>query len=938
MLKRLFATGLLLAAAAVMFAAVGTDLSTPLPIDPELVIGTLPNGLTYYIKVNHKPEKRAELRLAVKTGSVQEDDDQQGLAHFTEHMAFNGTRHFAKSALVDYLSSIGMGYAAGLNAGTGMDNTIYQLKVPTDNPEVLNKAFLILSDWASGISFDHGEIAKERGVIIEEWRMGQGAEQRISDAQNKVILQGSRYGERMPIGKLEVLQNFQDDTIKRFYRDWYRPDLQAVIAVGDFDPVQVEDLIRKHFGDIPATPDARPMGLYAVPDHPEPQAVVVTDKEASETRVELTWLQPYSSVNNLNDYRQTLIENLYSQMFNQRLSELSQQAEPPFSYAYSFKYNMTLTKANYSIIAQVPESGIQKGVTALLTEAERVKRFGFTSSELERAKQTLLRNSERMLAEKDKQDSGRLVWRYVGHFIHGNPIMSIEQNVSLNKILYQGIALEEVNGLTNSLINDQNLVISASAPAKSDLVVPTQAELLALIPTVKTAALTPYEDNASAGELLPELPKPGKVVSEKLDNKLGIRQWKLSNGITVITKQTDFRNDEVLLRAFSPGGSYLYPAADKFNAQEAVDIVTNCGAGTFDNITLTKLLSGKIAEVNPYIYGNEEGFTANASVVDLETMFQLLVLYAVHPKRDEASLQSWSARTSATLENEALNPETAFSDSTYAIMYNRHPLAHNLKVSDIPLLNMDRVYQIYTDRFRDFSDFSFVIVGSFDDSRLKTLCTQYLATLPTHGRKDRIADPKLRFTQGKVEKIVYGGQDNKSLVQFVLNGKFSFNAHNRYDLQYLSLLLNEKLRENIREARSGVYFIGAWQNARKYPIPTYQISIYMQCSPERVEELSAAVIATLDSLRAGAFLSGYLDVVRNTRIKRLETDKKENRWWLNGLYETYWNRLSTKDLLSEDDYLKKLDQKKLQAIARKYLNHDRNLIRIVLYPADWERQ
>lgn len=923
---------LLLISAVLLIAQTTIDYTTPLPVDPDMKIGKLPNGITYYIKVNHKPEKRAELRLAVNIGSVQEDDDQQGLAHFTEHMAFNGTKHFKKSELVDYLNSIGMGYANGLNAATGLDQTVYQLQIPTDNQEQFRKAFLILSDWANGVSFDTEELNKERGVIIEEWRGGQGAEERMYDKQRQVIFAGSKYAERMPIGKLEVLQNFKPETIKRFYSDWYRPDLQAVIAVGDFDAAVVEQLIKDNFGSIPAKVKPREVILYNVPDNDLAKVVIATDKEASDTSVQLIWKHAKTTNKTFGEYRRSLIVNLYTQMLNMRLQELTQQAEPPFSMAYNYSYNMVRSKSNYAMMAMTPEEGILTGITALLTEAERVQRYGFTESELDRAKQIAVRGAERMLAEKDKQDSGRLIWKYVGNFSYDTPVMSIEQNVTLNKQLYNEISLDDVNLMCRELITDNNLVIAVSAPEKEGLVIPSESDILGLFAQVKEAEITNYEDTVSDEALLKADLKPGKVVSEKTYAKPGIKEWKLNNGIKVLYKQTNFKNDEVLLKAFSIGGTNQYNLDDLYEAREAAGIIVESGVNGFDATTLKKKLAGKIANVEPYIYANEEGFNATCSKADMETMFQLIYLYATAPKLDEQSFASWKSRTNSWMQNDALNPESSYNDSVYATMYDHHPRAKNMKAEDLPGLDMNRVLQIYKERFADFSDFTFIIIGSFDEKMLKSYCETYLANLPVKDLDEKIIDTGLRYAKGKKAIKVYKGQDEKSIAQFSITGTCKFDDKIESRISNLTYLLNEKLRENIRETRSGVYFVGAWDNERKYPVPSYQISIYMQCAPDRVEELSDAVISTLDSLKAGKFDEKYVNVVKVTRQKKLETDMSENRWWLDSVYETAWNQLPLDGLLNDKQSIDKLNLKELQKVAKEYLNQDTNLVWGVLYP------
>jgi zinc protease len=619
-------------------------------------------------------------------------------------------------------------------------------------------------------------------------------------------------------------------------------------------------------------------------------------------------------------------------MLNMRLQELAQQADPPFSEAGNYNYNMVRSKSNYSLVASVPEDGIVRGMTTLLTEAERVKRFGFTQSEFDRTKQMMLRSAERQLAEKDTQDSKRMVYRYIGNFAYGNPIMSIEQNVALNRELYAGITLNDVNQVSRELITDDNLVIVVNAPQKEGLVLPTEDTLLGLFTQVKAAELTPYQDVMSAEDLITENLLPGKVTAARDYAKPGIKEWTLNNGIRVLFKPTTFKNDEVMLKGFSPGGTSLYDQKDLFDAREAAGIIIDSGVKSFDAVTLEKKLSGKIVHVTPYINSTEEGFTGNCSKADLETMFQLIYLYATAPRLDEKSYANWLSRTTAAMQNEVLNPEASYSDSVYSVLYDRNPRVQNMTVDDLKTLDMNRILQIYKERFADFSDFTFVVVGSFDEKQLKDYCLKYLANLPSHGIKEKVKDQGVRYAKGKREIDIYKGQAEKSTVQFIIAGDCKIDSNTRNTIRNLSDLMDEKLRENIREARSGVYYIGAYDNIRKYPNPTYQVTVYMQCDPNRVEELSAAVIGTLDSLKAGKIADKYVNQVKITRQKKLETDMSENPWWMTSIYDRVWNKYPLDDIMNDKKAIDNINLKQLQNSAKLYLKQDSNLVRGILYP------
>ncbi len=915
-----------------IFAQTTIDYNAPMPVDPDLVIGKLPNGLTYYIKENHKPEHRAELRLVENVGSVQEDADQQGLAHFTEHMAFRGTTHFPKMAMTDFLDSLGMGFGNELNGYTTFDQTAYMFQFPTENQEHLRKALRILSDWASGISFETDILEIERGVLVEEWRGGQGAQQRIFDKQRAVLFAGSQYAKRMPIGKVEVLQSFKPDIIKRFYHDWYRPDLQAVVAVGDFDAKQMEQMIKDSFGSIPKVENPRPVITYEIPDHDSVKVVIATDKEASYSQVALNWKHDRINNKTLSDFRQSALVYLFTNMLDKRLEELSKLPDPPFSYVYNYDYNALRSKSNYIMAAFIPEKGVLKAVTALMTEAQKAKRYSFTQAELGRAKQNIMREAEQILAEKDKQESGNLVWNYIENFSNEGPLIDIEQTISLYNVIIDSISMDDINQVCRELITDNNLVVTVSGPDKQELQYPTEAEILTAINLAAREELISYDDRVRTENLFDVNLKPRFAKSEKQYKNLGLKEWKLSNGVKVLLKQTDFMNDEVLLQAYSPGGYNLYSLEDKFTASSAAEAVKDSGVGIFDATTLVKKLTGKIADITPYIYDSEEGFTGNCSKLDLETMFQLIYLYATSPRLDEESFTSWKARTKSWLDNTALNPRSCFNDSVTATLYNHHPRAREMKVQDLEKIEWRRMLEIYQDRFSDFSDFTFVIVGNFDEKILKDYCEKYLANLPSKNRKEKMIDTGMRYAQDINEIKVYKGQDEKSTVEFYFNGSCKVNARTDFECKSLSSLLNEKLMDNIREARGGVYAIYAWDYETKYPIPSYLYTIFMQCAPDKAEELSIAVIGTLDSLKAGLISEKYVNVVKTTKQKQLETDLKDNNWWKERIYKVLQNNYPLNSILSDEKLINDLNLKKMQKTAKTYLNYDTNLVRGILYP------
>ncbi|MBT8401656.1 MAG: insulinase family protein, partial [Rhodothermia bacterium] len=588
-----------------------SDSDEPLPLDDKVRVGKLDNGLTYYVRKNTKPADRAELRLVVDVGSVLEADDQRGLAHFAEHMAFNGTERFEKQELVDYLELTGSRFGADVNAYTSFDETVYMLKVRTDSTELLDTGIEILREWASRISFDPDEIDKERGVVIEEWRLGRGAQMRIANEQLPVLLRGSRYADRLPIGTKDVLETFEHPTLTSFYEDWYRPDLMAVMAIGDFDADRIEDMIQELFSDLESPPDPRLREEFSVPGNEEPLVALATDPEATFGSVSLIFKIPEQDINSLEGYRKSMVESLYHAMLNSRLQELTQDADPPFAFAGSGRGSFARNPDFYSLGAIVQEGQMVRALEVLLAEAERVRRFGFTATELERAKSDLLRSMERAFNERDKTESARYAGEYVRHFLVDEPSPGIEFEYEMTREVLPGIGIDEINDLAESFVTKSNRVVLADGPEKEGLTYPTKDELLAVFDQVEARSIAPYEDRVRDEPLLGTIPTPGAITSEETYPDVGVTRLKLSNGAQVILKPTDFKNDEVLIRGYSPGGHSLLEDADYFSAARADTIVARMGLGEFDSIELGKALTGKIARASAFIGELSEGITAS---------------------------------------------------------------------------------------------------------------------------------------------------------------------------------------------------------------------------------------------------------------------------------------------------------------------------------------
>lgn len=790
------------------------DLNNPLPVDANVRKGTLKNGMTYYIRKNTKPEKRVEMRLVVNVGSLLEDDDQQGLAHFVEHMAFNGTKNFEKNEIVSFLQTIGVEFGADLNAYTSFDETVYILPIPTDDPAIVDKGLLILEDWAHNVTFDKEEIDKERGVVIEEWRLGQGADQRMRDEYFPILFKNSRYAVRLPIGKKEIIETASYDVIKRFYTDWYRPDLMSIIAVGDIDVDEMEAKIKTRFGDIKNPKEGRERTIYSVPDHEQTFVAIENDKEAAFTMIQLFYKADILESTTLKEYRRDAIVQLYNGMLNDRLRELTQSATPPFIFASTSYSGMVRTKSSYTAFAVVGENDIEKGLHALIEENERVRQYGFTNSELERYKKVILNHYEQAFNEKDKTESGSYAREYIGNFLENEPIPGIEYENEAIKALLPGISLEEVNGLASQFITKENRVVVITGPDKEGVVQPTEEEVLAMLDAASQMKISAYEEEDLGEVLMNTIPVTGSVASTSAIDNLGITELTFANGVKAILKPTDFKNDEILMSAYSAGGSSLYSDADYYSADNASDIINQSGVADFSAINLKKLLAGQTVSVSPYISTLSEGFRGNAAPKDLETMLQLIHLYFTNPRKDSVAFQSFIMRNKMLLQNLMSNPQFYYADQSSRIMSQNHPRGGGFpSIEDLDKINFDKAFEVFEERFANAGDFTFFFVGSFTVDEITPMLTQYLGSLPVIERQESWKDLGVRPPKGVVKKVINKGTDPKSMVTINFTGVKPYDKLSNYYLSSLGEILSIKLIEILREDKSGVYGLGRKKQA-----------------------------------------------------------------------------------------------------------------------------
>lgn len=913
------------------------DLNRNLPVDPQVRIGRLENGLVYYLRQNAKPENRVMMQLAVNAGSICESEDQRGLAHFCEHMMFNGTKHFPKNELIDFLQSTGVRFGGDINAYTTFDETVYMLEIPTDKEGLLEKGYQVLEDWAHEATLDSQAIDEERGVIIEEWRMGLGADDRMRQKTLPVLLNNSRYAERMPIGKIDNLRTFKPESLRRFYRDFYRPDLQAVIVVGDIDLDAAEARIKQRFGALrnPADAPARPYAT--VPDNAKPLVVVATDKEATNNTLVVFFKQPYRPIVTVGDFRNDLIRDLVTEMFNTRLNEIIQEADAPFIHAGQGYGPLVRQVYVNQLYALAKEGRTAEALTALLTECYRVTRHGFLESELERAKQSLLTNYEIDASEADKTPSGRLAARYVANFLYRMPVISSADCYKLAKRLLPGISVEEVTAAARAGITDHNMVIALTAPEKENVAVPTEADLLALYTAVKNdTTLAPYEDRFSE-EPLVVLPARAASGAEIIgEDAHGITQVKLSNGLIVHLKPTTFKNDEILLGAYNLGGTSRVELPDLISATMAGAIQSQSGLGAFDNTELNKKLQGHTVAYQAGLDDLRAVINGSSSVKDLELLLQINYLTFTAPRKDQRACRSLVSKLKTRYRLLKASPNYVFSDSLLRVASNHDP-RYNFLYSEAQLdqIDADRVYDIFREQFGNAGSFRFYLVGSFqiNDSLLSLLET-YLGALPAHTEERQWRDCYAPFPSVKTEFEMAMGADEQSMVGLVFSMPYNWDLPTRQSLSFFGDLMEIKLLEKIREEMGGVYSPAVKIELERYPKPEATFIILFGCQPERTDEITAAVLEQIRLLIKEGPNETDLNKVKETQKRSFEKNLENNGFWLSMMMQADYIGTDL-DGLAKDVQFQRIDNlkaKTIQKTLKKYLNPE-VYVRGVLKPA-----
>lgn len=909
------------------------DLNAPMPIDKNVRIGTLPNGMKYYIRKNALPAKRIELRLAVNAGSMQETDAQVGLAHFTEHMCFNGTKNFPKNELVSYLQSIGVRFGADINAYTSFDETVYMLQIPSDKAEIVENGYRVISDWAQFVTMDSKEIDAERGVIIEEYRMGLGADDRMRKKWFPIAFYNSLYANRLPIGTLENLQSFKHETIRQFYSDWYRPNLQAVVVVGDVNLDSAEAKIKQYFGALKNPENSKVKETFDVAGNKAPLISIVTDKEATGSM--LLYFTKHKAIPNktIGDYRQKLINNLYNSMMSGRLRELQQNPDCPFIQAdASYDGFLARTMEAYMCYAAPKENRIADAMRVLINENERVKQFGFLATEFARAKEEMLSNLESNMKEIEKNESANFCAEYVQNFLVQDPIPSAKTKFAYAQKLMDGITLEEVNGLAKKWLTEENQVVVITAPEKQGFVVPTEKEVIEILNDPKLKKVTAYVDNFKAEPLIAKEITPGKVVSKTENKELGTTELVLSNGIKVVLKPTTNKDDEILMTAKSQGGLSLVPEADYPSGFFATQVIDRSGIADFDNSQLEKKLKGKKISISPFIDQTSEGFTGSSTPKDIDYLFQLTYLYFNQPRKDVKAFESVVSEMKNQMKLLGNNPMYAFIDTLLKTSTQNDPRQVAIPSEEfINKANFEKVWSIYNERFNNASDFTFFFVGAFTVENITPYIEKYIATLSNTGKQETFKDVFKKFPTKTVDITIKKGMDDKGMLGIIFKEDYVWNDDNNTRLVMLKEVISIKAIEIIREKMSGVYSPQIQLELEKYPTSSYTLMAMFSCSPTMEVKITEALMEIITELQKNGPTEADLNKVKEQLLRQRETDVKTNEFWLNKLSTLAFNNDPATNVTNFETRVKQVTVKDLQIAAQTMINKD-HFVRVTLIP------
>ena len=920
-----------------MPAVAGND-GEQLPIDPTIRIGKLKNGLTYYIRHNDNPKNLVNFYIAQKVGSIQEEENQRGLAHFLEHMCFNGTDHFPGKGMINYLESIGVKFGADLNAYTSIDETVYNIdNVPVGVEGAIDSCLWILRDWADGLTLAHEEIDSERGVIHEEWRGRNSSMMRMQERMLADIFPGSRYGKRLPIGIMEVVDNFPYQALRDYYEKWYRPDLQGIVIVGDIDVNEIEKKVKKIFKSIKKAKNPAEREYYPVADNKEMIFSQQVDKEQQNYTLQLMYKHDVAPREQRNT-KQYIYDNtkrsFAMSMLNSRFSEIMTKENPPYMRA-GVGYNdfgVAQTKEAFSVMVQCKVEQVMEAIPMVFTEVERARRYGFTQSELDRVKESLLARNEKWFAERDKRVSDYYVQNAIRHFLDEQAMMAPEVEYELTKEIVNAITLEEVNAVIPALHREDNRVVVSYAPEREGAVYPTGNDIEMLLKSIKNSRnISAYEDNAVDAPLLAEIPQGGKVVATK-EGKWGSTVWTLSNGIDVVVKPTDFQADHISISGYKAGGTNRYPDSDRVNLSVLGALSGIGGFGAFDASQLGKKLAGSTAAASVSFGSLYDVVGGSCSTKDAEDMFKLMYLKFTSPRKDEKACESFLTRMRNSLKDRSLNPNTALSDTLVSALYSNHPRVMPLLASDVDNIDYDRVLEIYKDRTSDATGYMFFIVGNVDLETIKPLVERYIGALPCNGRVEKIEETTVEMRKGIYHNNFKNKMENPTGTEVIYySGEIEPTLKNRMVMSYLSQILQIVYTQEVREKEGGTYGVGVRGNVVREPKGEFTVYVNFKMAPERREELAAIIVREFEKIAAEGPVDEHVEKVRSYMLKNFEEMQRKNNAWMSWLHNFYFNGEDSYDGYKE--LIEGITKEDVRQLAQ-YIVELGNFIEVSMTPAE----
>lgn len=906
-----------------------------LPLDQSVKYGVLENGMTYYIRHNQEPKNRASFYMIQNVGAILEQDSQNGLAHFLEHMAFNGTKHFPGKGILNTLEKHGVAFGSNINAYTSQEETVYNLsEVPTNRPGLLDTCLLVLNDWSDYLLLSEEEIEAERGVITEEWRTRRNAGFRMYSASMPYIYNNSIYSKRDVIGDIDVIKNFEYDEIRNFYHDWYRTDLQAIAVVGDFDADEMEKKVIELFSKIPTVENPKKREVVKIPDNEEMIYGLVTDKEADQTAITL-YIREFveePGIENAGQLRDSYIENLFNRMMSQRISELLQKGEPPFVAGNVLRSSLT---RNYDVtviraIAKTNQSEL--ALSKILEEVERAKRYGFSPGELERAKLHYLNLMENRLKEKDKISNDAYAREYQAHYLDNSAFMDIEIEMQIMQALFASITVDDYTTRVPGWFSTRNNVMIIQGPDSEEVKLLSEEEVLAIVATSQSMEVAPYEDTEVAASLIDDELESGKIISEKKLPELNAEEWTLSNGAKVIYRFADYEKDDIGFYAFSPGGSSLYENEYVPSLEMLSSLVPFYGVGEYDQMTLQKMLTGKTVELNLELADLHEGMSGKASPKDFETLMQLIYLRFTAPRFDPDAHQAITGRYLAFVENMNKNPQKIMSDSLSIILSDYNPRTRVMDSKFITDVSLEQIEKVYSDRYADASDFFFFFVGNISKEELMPSVEKYIGSLPSLNREESWIDRDVDEPEGVVKKeIKLAMSVPKSTVFVVLNNEIDYTPENIVMMKLITGILDLRFVETIREEEGGTYGVSANASLEHYPDPKASLFIMFDTDPEKADHLKGLVYSELENLVENGPTQKDLSKTVENLLKEHEQNREHNSYWMSTLTRLYRHNYNSNDPANYEDIIKSVTVKDVKKIMKKFYK-GANVVDLVFSP------